>query len=131
MINLSVSNFAYRDLVVPRVPGPAPEWISRLDPEAACLVVRFESSVPAPQPEGRIGFLMFGLRSSGANAEVSWLAESGQPVILANDYLFSGVPNLAAIDNRTNGRPGTARLCSGLWRSRFLGPLEVVVRGYF
>lgn len=131
MINFSVSNFTYRDLVVPRVPGPAPEWVNRLDPGACCMIVRFESSVPQPQPDSRIGFLMFGLRSAGAGGEVAWLAESGQPVILATDYLFSGVPDLASIANRNNARPGTARLCAALWRSRFEGPLEAVVRGYF
>jgi hypothetical protein len=131
MLNLSSSNFAYSQVIPLEVAGPAPEWISRIDLASAAMVVRFTSTIAAPRPAGRIGFLMFGLRSAGAPFEPTWLAESGQPVILDTDYLFSAIPDLGQANNRSNARPGGGVICAALWRARFTGQLGVNVKGFF
>jgi hypothetical protein len=131
MLNLSSSNFAYSQVIPLEVAGPAPEWTSRVDLASAAMVVRFTSTIAAPRPAGRIGFLMFGLRSAGAPFEPTWLAESGQPVILDTDYLFSAIPDLGQANNRSNARPGGGVICAALWRARFTGQLGVNVKGFF
>lgn len=131
MIDFSQTAFSYSQSIPLEVPGPVPEWVSRVDAPAAAIVVRFSSLGAGVQPAGRIGFLMFGYRSAGTLQDVAWLAESGQPVILDTPYLFSGLPDLPGANGRNNARPGTARLCAALWRSRYKGPLFAAVRGYW
>jgi hypothetical protein len=131
VLNLSNTNFAYSQVIPLEIAGPTPEWVSRVDPAAAAMVVRFTSTVAPPRPAGRVGFLMFGLRSAGAPFEPTWLAESGQPVILDTDYLFSAIPDLAQANNRSNARPEGGVICAALWRARFRGQLGVSVKGFF
>lgn len=131
MINYSQPNQQLTIVVGAPQAGGNPEWVSPIMDPAVAVIVQFQKPIAPPDDGGRIGFLMFGLRSNDAGAAVAWLAESGQPVIAGVPYLFAPKLDLIAANNRNNTRPGTARLCAALWRLRYTGELSVVVRSYY
>jgi hypothetical protein len=131
MINFSSPNQQFTNPIAQGQIGGQPEWVSPVMAPAIAMIVRFQKEIGPIDKGDRIGFLMFGLRSNSVSDEVAWLAESGQPVIAEVPYLFAPNFDLIAASNRNNTRPGAARLCAALWRSRYTGGLSVTTRSYY